>query len=201
MGLRCTHLVSVKRPDTLTFFGFKKRLEQETNTELAFPAAFKGEKRKAATLDRTEDKWEVWPDVEFEEVARQEEIEEMEELEKLSQAEASFAYHKHGKEILPNPVPENASKRATPEKEEWWDCPICERPQATDEREFNEHIDLCLSRETIWEVVQQTSHENRLSGEITPGSKRVKVEMVAWKKEKIRTNSDSKQRQLHFGWT
>lgn len=39
-------------------------------------------------------------------------------------------------------------------KPDYWDCPICLRPQAADDRAFNEHVDFCLSRETIKEAVQ-----------------------------------------------
>ena len=35
-------------------------------------------------------------------------------------------------------------------------CPICSVPQAADERAFNEHIDGCLSRQTIKEIVKTT---------------------------------------------
>jgi len=38
-----------------------------------------------------------------------------------------------------------------------WNCPICMRPQRADEREFNSHIDFCLSRETIKEAVNDVS--------------------------------------------
>ena len=33
-----------------------------------------------------------------------------------------------------------------------WTCPICARPQEASDREFNEHVDLCLSRSAIKEA-------------------------------------------------
>nr|POF24736.1 dna polymerase kappa [Quercus suber] len=38
---------------------------------------------------------------------------------------------------------------------EQWDCPICQIPQPADERSFNEHIDGCLSRKAIREIVKR----------------------------------------------
>ena len=68
MGLRCTHLVSTKK-DRSDFFR-RKAISTMVSTEKP-----------------TEGEWEVWPDTEFEEAARQERQEEMEELERLSQEE------------------------------------------------------------------------------------------------------------------
>jgi DNA polymerase kappa len=48
------------------------------------------------------------------------------------------------------------SSNTTKENEEMWDCPICQRPQIADERLLNEHIDSCLSKETIREAVNDT---------------------------------------------
>ncbi|KAJ5605282.1 hypothetical protein N7510_010436 [Penicillium lagena] len=84
----------------------------------------------------------------FEEAARQEVQDEMNELEKLSQ-EASD-------------LPEETNQTTTT-----WDCPICARPQVADDRVFNDHVDFCLSRQTIREVVQDTTQ-----GVSAPGRKR-----------------------------
>ena len=40
---------------------------------------------------------------------------------------------------------------------EQWNCPICSVPQTADEIKFNQHIDGCLSRQTIQEMVQEHS--------------------------------------------
>jgi DNA polymerase kappa len=190
MGLRCTHLVSMKKPDTMAFFGFKRKPTSPDANDSDSPSADAG-KRKATTLsssDKTEDHWESWPDeLLFEDAERQEREDEMRELETLSQ-EMTKRRH-HGKEIVPNP------KKGIEVEEEWWDCPICGRPQSASEKVFNEHIDMCLSRQTIRDVVHETS-ENK-SRESTPAPKRVKTGYE--KREKGGVPGDPKQRRLCFG--
>ncbi|KAL2061401.1 hypothetical protein VTL71DRAFT_7674 [Oculimacula yallundae] len=179
MGLRCTHLVSMKKPDTMAFFGFKRRATDPGDGDSPV-------KRKAESLEDEPEQWEAWPDeLLFEDAERQEREDELEELETLSQ-EIDKRRH-HGKEIVPNP-----KKEDTPE-EEWWDCPICMRPQAASEKEFNEHIDLCLSRQTIRDAVQENS-ESR-SREATPAPKKAKLS------ERSRSSKagDPKQQRLNFG--
>jgi DNA polymerase kappa len=187
MGLRCTHLVSMKKPDTMAFFGFKKHSTDETESD---DSPSSTAKRKAGKLDDG-DQWEAWPDeLLFEDAERQEREDELEELESLSQ-EIDKRRH-HGKEILPNP-----KKEATPE-EEWWDCPICMRPQAASEKEFNEHIDLCLSRQTIRDVVQETSESRSRDHTPAPAPKRLKSSNERGK-DKSGAPGDPKQRRLFFG--
>lgn len=153
MGLRLTHLVSMKK-EGIDFFGLGK-LAPEKN---------------AASNDDGDEKWEQWPEEEFEEAARQERQDEMDEAEALSQAyeqqqqeSVVLAHHtsparRHGKEILPNPTPTTRKQSSVPpQDEEVWACPVCGRPQAADNRSFNAHIDLCLSRQTITEAVKDTT--------------------------------------------
>ncbi|KAH7327352.1 DNA-directed polymerase-like protein kappa [Rhexocercosporidium sp. MPI-PUGE-AT-0058] len=181
MGLRCTHLVSMKKPDTMAFFGFKKR-----STDPGDPGD-SPVKRKAEALEDETERWEAWPDeLLFEDAERQEREDELQELETLSQEIAKRRHH--GKEIVPNP-----KKEETPE-EEWWDCPICMRPQAASEKEFNEHIDLCLSRQTIRDAVQETAESH--CRESTPAPKKVKLSN---EKGKASKQGDLKQRRLNFG--
>ncbi|MCJ1357017.1 MAG: hypothetical protein MMC33_007013 [Icmadophila ericetorum] len=146
MGLRCTHLVSTKK-DNLDFFGLRRRTSS-------------GECGGAENGKRNTDndgEWEQWPEEEFEEAARQERQDEMEEIERLSQEEQIEEANrrlKHGKSILPNASPKKGLPIA---EEEYWDCPICARPQHAIEKDFNEHIDYCLSRQTIKDAVRETS--------------------------------------------
>jgi len=154
MGLRCTHLVSMQKGG-IDFFGLQRRTSSADSSTSS--------KRKAATLlenDSTE--WQVWPEAEFEEAARQELHDDMNELERLSQEEQreeNNRRRKHGREILPNPPKQEADEEGGQVRpaEEYWDCPICARPQVASDREFNDHIDFCLSRQTIKEVVRNTS--------------------------------------------
>lgn len=46
-----------------------------------------------------------------------------------------------------------------------WTCPICARPQEASDREFNEHVDLCLSRSAIREAA--AGEEAPMSGTST----------------------------------
>ncbi len=41
-----------------------------------------------------------------------------------------------------------------------WHCPICSRPQVARDRDFNDHVDYCLSRGTIREAVETGEEEN-----------------------------------------
>jgi DNA polymerase kappa len=182
MGLRCTHLVTMKKPDTLSFFGFKRKSVGNNDSD-----SLESGKRKADALNEDEE-WETWPDERlFEDAERQEREDDLHELETLSQ-ELDKRRH-HGKEIVPNP------KKADTPEEEWWDCPICSRPQAPSEKEFNAHIDLCLSRETIRDVVQETSTA-AAPQDHAPVVKRVKNDKG---RNKNNTYSDPKQSRLFFG--
>ena len=175
MGLRCTHLVSTKKAG-VDFFGMR-RVSSTDNTIAS--------SRIKANQDR---EWEVWPEEEFEEAARQERQDEMNELERLSQeqdsAQNSFTReerleesnrpHKHGREILPNPTRSKSSARelgpsvgfqkpatgyvrpVKKEEKKPWTCPICARPQSASDKDFNDHIDFCLSRQTIKEAVRES---------------------------------------------
>ncbi len=184
MGLRCTHLVSMKKADTMAFFGFKRRHPSETGDSPSENA-----KRKSDVLEDDTDQWETWPDeLLFEDAERQEREDEMEELECLSQ-EIDKRRH-HGKEVVPNPKKKDGD--GTVEEEEWWDCPICGRPQAASERAFNEHIDLCLSRQTIRDVVQETSEGK--SRDHIPVLKKVRTNG-----ERAREKRDPRQQKLFFG--
>ena len=101
-------------------------------------------------------------------------------------------------------------------KDEWWDCPICNRPQPADERLLNEHIDLCLSRQTIRDAVQGDYSTTSRSGSPAAGpgtvdAKRPKIAAAAAagdKKKKGRpssstrrpsASSDPRQKKLFFG--
>jgi DNA polymerase kappa len=184
MGLRCTHLVSTKRPDTAAFWGFRNRRNVTTiDTDPTTPM-----KRKADDLVQ---EWEdhdylyqqclesgaITPPGAAAPVA-------------VSPHQDDETYRRHGKEIAPNPTAEAASVA----EEEWWDCPICNRPQAADERLFNEHIDLCLSRQTIREAAQ--ADDTGIAHAIAHEPKKPKFA----EKRKGRTIvDDPRQRKLFFG--
>jgi len=173
MGLRCTHLVSTKKDK---------------------PDFFRRRPANTSSADKTtsdEGEWEVWPDSEFEEAARQERQEEMEELHRLSQEQEKeqdaesedpttttadwhepFGRYKYGSE--PNSpakhgrLPNAQTIRDVTQEEQFWDCPICQVPQPANDKEFNAHIDLCLSRQTIKEAVAQAEVATMASGPSKP---------------------------------
>lgn len=190
MGLRCTHLVSTKK-DEVDFFGMR-RLEYSSV-------------KRTNTDDEGWETWPE-AEAEFEEAARQERQEEMDELDRLSQEqppqplnqasgpqtynesrslrnaediEEANRRRKHGREVLPNPSPQKGgSAKSSPAKAgpEAWACPICGLPQVAQDRAFNDHIDYCLSRQTIKEAAKAEAApaEQRLGsgGKENRGSKR-----------------------------
>ncbi|KAI9862385.1 MAG: hypothetical protein M1824_001378 [Vezdaea acicularis] len=149
MGLRLTHLMSMKKPEKDFFGRGKSSISADTEA---------GTKRKSTAVEADGTEWEVWPEEEFEEAVRKERADEMEETAIYSQEyldELEKRRH-HGKEINPNPTPKKVQARLDAQ-EEPWDCPICQLPQAPNDKEFNDHIDLCLSRGAIKEAVKSTS--------------------------------------------
>lgn len=164
MGLRCTHLVSTKKGD-VDFFG---RARQATNQSAVNPT----NESIDVDVDVDEDGWQKWPDMEFEDAARQEREDDMAALEQLSQDYERFKptdkasynpdgtpsdYRKYGNGFAWRSVLEEEAKLEEPGPKplEQWHCPICSVPQAADEKAFNAHIDGCLSRQTIREIVSE----------------------------------------------
>lgn len=185
MGLRCTHLVGTKRPDTMAFFGFKRRKEESPGQSES------GAVKRKASEPLEGDEWEEWPEGEFL-ADGEDDILDDENHDERHDETGHTPPRRHGKEIAPNPTPKK--QEPEPVEEEWWDCPICGRPQAVDERAFNEHIDLCLSRQTIRDAVQEDEPERARSS--SHESKRPKT---SEKKRGRPSNVDPKQRKLFFG--
>lgn len=185
MGLRCTHLVSTKKPDARTFFGLRPL---KTGSD---GVADGGTNESAQEDDIPQELLDQLPHDDTHEPGL--------DLAEHPTAEKDATYRHHGKEILPNPNPN--PKRPAPElePEEYWDCPICSRPQATDERLFNEHIDLCLSRQTIRDTVQREFKPSPSPAADAPPLKRRKGS--AEKKQRSRTtnSADPRQTKLFFG--
>lgn len=182
MGLRCTHLVSTKKPDARAFFGLRP-LKTETEID-GSDGMSKREPREdtipSELLDhaRHDNDDHIHPDSTSMEG---------------HQALLDDSYRHHGK-VVPNPKRE----APTQESEEWWDCPICSRPQAANERLFNDHIDLCLSRQTIRDAVQGNNERRPASAPDTPAPKRLKTGGEK-KRGRASTPADPKQKKLFFG--
>ncbi|KAI9785571.1 MAG: hypothetical protein M1816_000382 [Peltula sp. TS41687] len=150
MGLRVTNLVSMKK-EGLDFFGLKAASSD--------PLGGSGTKRKATAMDEDGAEWEVWPEEDEhegsagtdEQSLREDSLlpNDMDSEEALKERNRR---RRHGKEIVPNPKKEHSTAES-----ERWDCPICFRPQAANDKQFNDHIDYCLSRQTIKEAVKHSS--------------------------------------------
>ncbi|KAJ5496179.1 hypothetical protein N7463_008166 [Penicillium fimorum] len=170
LGLRCSNLVSTQKVG-LNFFGIATQPKPATA-----PASKPPVSASSVNADH-----EICVEEAFEAAARQEIQDEMNDLEQLSQ------------EIPDGSIAREPEGSATPEVVEtppMWDCPICTRPQVADDRTFNEHVDFCLSRQTIREVAQDTSEETSL---IPHNSRKRKMPSQAGIPE-----MDPKQKRLFF---
>jgi DNA polymerase kappa len=127
LGLRCSNLVTTKKTG-LNFFGF--------TTQPKAPTVEKPEPNK---------EHEIGAEEAFEAAARQEVQDEMNDLEQLSQ-----------EAVIPGPSAPTIEAGPVEESPVQWECPICSKPQVADDRGFNDHVDFCLSRQTIREATQDT---------------------------------------------
>ena len=187
MGLRCMHLVSLKKPDTLSFFGLKKKPPSDTA------------KRKADALLDADDSsnWETLPDeLMFEDAERQEREDELHELESLSQKIEEQQQQKQQHE-------KKNDGEERDDEQQWWDCPICLRPQAPNEKTFNSHIDLCLSRQTIRDALQEETSNVPAAAVVPPttmtGNEAAPAKRARLERRSGAVASDPKQRRLFFG--
>ncbi|ROW13485.1 hypothetical protein VPNG_04348 [Cytospora leucostoma] len=178
MGLRCTHLVGTRKPDTLAFFGMKPRSSMTPEPGKVL--------RKTSQID--EEGWEKIPEELLEEDI------DVDTEASSPVIEGGSTYRKHGKT-----VPHTLSKRKSSPSPEWWDCPICQRPQPADERQFNDHIDACLSRQAIRDAVQKDAinYQTPTSRGETPEPKRPKSSSDK-KRGRSSADPDPRQKKLSF---
>jgi DNA polymerase kappa len=179
MGLRCTHLVSTKKPDTRAFFGLRPQIPESAGSAEEKP----GDNSKYAGVDGESEQQSR------ESISPDHGPEGDEDPGPISSS------RRHGKEIVPNPT----SEQPAAAEEELWDCPVCARPQPADERQFNEHIDLCLSRRAIRDTVQQdaVAQQQQQSEKTTPETKKVKEREK--KRGRPPAGTDPRQKRLCFG--
>lgn len=206
MGLRCTHLVSTKKIDVEGFFA---------------------QKSTTSKTSQQAEQWEVWPDEEFEENARREREEEVEQVMRLSQ-EQQDAHEQRQRDLpFPGvdvndadiAIPQDfstadwhepfgkykyGSVENTPEKPKskdslgTWDCPICGSAQPANDRDFNTHIDSCLSKQTIRDAVAEEAQPPDVADEAQVPSR---PNSAAGMKRKAANllEVNGKQRKLFFG--
>lgn len=185
MGLRCTHLVTMKKPDSSAFFGHPKMRNSPASSG---PASGSNESKEEPLEADGSASLGAWQSEDFEEAAKDEYQEELEELEILSQLEE-----------LENQQPSEGSldTETKPESEDrWWDCPICLRPQMGD---CNEHIDMCLSRPTILGLVKEAAREaSSASASVEKGKGLSKRGRQDSGKARTGSKDDPKQTRLSF---
>ena len=186
MGLRCTNLVSTKKVG-VDFFGL---LRHRTSINADEPSSAK------ASSSEDDGLWEVWPEAEFEEAARQEREDEMNEIERFSQEEHTGD--------TPQKTPKSMDIASGPETdkakhEDFWDCPICHKPQKANDKEFNDHIDHCLSRQTIKEAVKDISIDSvghTVSSHVQITASR---DQLAGKRKSPFSTAHDREKRLFFG--
>ena len=164
LGLRCTNLVSMKKVG-IDFF---------------VTAAIQAGHTTADNCNHT-DEHEIDAEEAFESAARQEMQAEINEFERLGRkADIHSASSDIEKSIT--------ARLNTPHITQW-QCPICSRPQVADDRIFNDHVDYCLSRETIREAAQMISEEGHA---VSSALKRKTPS------QKVVGETDSRQKRLAF---
>ena len=182
MGLRCAHLVSTKKTG-IDFFGMRRLSSADGDASLSRTKVdedgewevWPEEEFEAAARQERQDEMNELERL-SQEHQSQDDVSALDPLTQEEELEEANRRHKHGREILPNPTPKKQStsnarelgpsvgfqKPATgyvppPKEEKLWTCPICARPQSASDKDFNDHIDFCLSRQTIKEAVRHTS--------------------------------------------
>lgn len=169
MGLRCTHIVSTKKPDARAFFGLQPlKPEDETSQRPG--------KRKADGIDQTDEDYD------------------------LLNPEAQAGDIEGQSPLDSAPGDANTTTTDVEPAEPLWDCPICGRPQPADERRFNDHLDSCLSRQTIRDAVQRDTTDSPPLPSEPPVAKRVKTAAGGEKKRGRSAGlDDPRQKKLFFG--
>ena len=188
MGLRCTHLVNTEKW-TGDFFGPRSSSHS----------------RRREDASNGDGEWEIWPETEFEDAARQERQDEIDEMERLSQEYENaeeimqgpdfhepFGRYKYGS--MPN-SPANPNQAAQ-DQEQFWDCPICTLPQGANEKAFNDHLDICLSRQTIKDAVAEATvlQSSKCEAEIASRPRSA----VGKRKATVEAGDDRRQKRLFF---
>ncbi|KAI1309932.1 hypothetical protein F5Y03DRAFT_347892 [Xylaria venustula] len=174
MGLRCTNLISTKKPDTRAFFGLQPlKVEDETSRH-------SGKRKAEDDSDRDSDHGEEDP-TDFEAYGGASEYKML-----LDGAQIGGEQQSEPAPTLDVEVPEQ------------WDCPICGRPQPAEERRFNDHLDSCLSRQTIRDAVQRDTTESPPVLTETPTAKKFKSNGEKKRGRRVGFD-DPKQKKLSFG--
>lgn len=176
LGLRCTNLVSTKKVG-IEFFGAASRPKPATESS-----------SNATITNSTEHNIDT--DEVFEQSARQERQQELDDLEQLSQ-EIGDSRISHDSAT----AAAVAAAESSEPQVQYWDCPICSRPQPADDKIFNDHVDFCLSRDTIKETVQGVSQEAEVPSSSSSSTSKTRKRKTTPSQS---SSSDRRQKRLFF---
>lgn len=218
MGLRCTHLLSTKKADVDSFFGNAKRAgtmngakrdregEWEVWPDEAFEEAARQERQ--AELEEVEHWSQEHQDQQDQRIYNADQnsdspfpgtdVPEHQQLQVQDFSTADwhepFGRYKYGS--APN-TPDKPQLSKQNSKDETWDCPICSLAQPANDKAFNEHIDLCLSKSTIRDAVAAAAV---VEEEEEEGKSLTRPSSAAGMKRKagVTVESDRKQKKLFF---
>lgn len=186
MGLRCTHLVSTKKADTMAFFSVRPKKFDLDDLSSSTTLTRKADDAGDPDCDYGADGRESLPG-DF----LQEWHADSATTDEGPATGGNMPFGRHGKAVTP--ISRTSDVPAA--EGECWDCPICSRPQVSNERLFNEHIDLCLSRQVIRDTVHadELDKANRTSSDV---GKPVKSHEKRRGRPQV---EDPKQKRLCFG--
>ncbi|KAG5296526.1 DNA polymerase kappa [Histoplasma capsulatum G186AR] len=133
MGLRCTNLSSMRKPD-INFFGgtYTSSVRPQSHSFVGNASCFGEEEFGVLNIEDTHDR--------------------------LRDSDATRrdwdTSHRPNGTDTDSPIPNQINE--LDRIPEMWDCPICKSPQQADNSSFNQHLDFCLSKQTIRETVRGT---------------------------------------------
>lgn len=145
LGLRVSNLISTKKVG-INFFGV---------TVQPKPTPGDTPEQSALEVDPNSEH-DIGAEEAFENAARQEKQDEMNDLEQLSQEAVGLSVPCDPLGTESTESTGSTAKDLVDPQPEHWECPICGRPQVADDRVFNDHVDFCLSKQTIREIAQDT---------------------------------------------
>lgn len=187
MGLRCTHLVSTKKGE-IDFFGRVRRASgglggssceptlgsrieidedgwQKCPVDAEFEDAARQERQdEMDELERlSQDLQDSPSETPIESsLTRTSSFHDEPPIQQPPEQTLDYVRHANGfawRTLLEDQKRQAAAARTSPPPPvKSWDCPICTLPQPADERGFNEHIDACLSRRAIREIVNTSDN-------------------------------------------
>lgn len=161
LGLRCTHLVSTKKPDAAAFFGIRPLHSIEQQPEQQPEPGLRDDTTKGETC------------------------------------EGAFELNREDVVDTGRDTSLQIEESRSAQQETWWHCPVCFRPQQPDERQFNCHVDTCLSRRTILEAVHEQANDFNSKGS-SPEKRNSRQATERKRGRPVTAADDPKQKKICF---